>query len=253
MAPEGERRGANRFDPAERPDPTLGVEKAIQDAIRAGAFEGLEGAGAPIHIDPSPDAVVHNLLREADVKPEWVLLLAGIEQAGLQAARLLESFERDHRQWPARWHGAPPEGGPSAVRPRLWRLLLRGERTLPAPPLPRRELLRVFQRRWTRTLEEYARLLHRKNALIRRFNLICPVGDRQKPPVPVAERLEAFCERFPYPDGPPDQPPLWRRVSPPSELLVPDERSAPPPPVRGGVRLDTRRLLSRRRPPRPIG
>ena len=103
----------------------------------------------------------------------------------------------------------PPTGpaagsGPAAAnerRRRGWRSLAASfaKRRDDPPAQTRRDepAAPAFQRRWDQTLERYAALLHELNRKIRRFNQIVPLAHRQRAPLPVRERLEAFTDRFP--------------------------------------------------------
>src|SRR5689334_13110225 len=75
-------------------DPMAAVEPALEQAIREGAFDDLPGKGKPLQLDPSPNAVVRNLLKEADAKPEWVELPIQIDALVDEAAGILKELAR---------------------------------------------------------------------------------------------------------------------------------------------------------------
>jgi Domain of unknown function (DUF1992) len=198
-----------------------GVDQAIRDAQEAGKFDDLRGKGKPLVLDMSPDAVVNGLLKEANVTPEWIELARQIERLEEESERLLESFAAVHEAGRSalmgdvsgreraieRTCGAVPRAdarAPARTEPRWqfgWRALAarlaRSVVDAPAAETGREAALAEFHRRWEITLARYAALLHQINRKRRRFNQIVPLADRQRLPVPVAERLESFVERFP--------------------------------------------------------
>jgi hypothetical protein len=75
------------------------IESRIQDAISAGAFDGLRGAGKPLRFDASEDLAGANwlgfrVLRNGGMLPAWLMLAREIEdesaRLGSIRARLLE-------------------------------------------------------------------------------------------------------------------------------------------------------------------
>jgi DnaJ-like protein len=193
-------------------DPTVGLDKIITDAQKEGKFEDLRGKGQRLVIDPSPDAVVKGILKEANVSvaPEWITLAGEIDRLLEQEQQLLQTYataaEADQAVLLARGRPAadaitPEEPATNQPLQRGWRALVVSlTRKRPGMPAPRTDdevTVGAFQRRWDLTLEQYAALLHQLNRQIRRFNQIVPLAHRQRALLPVRERLESFTERFP--------------------------------------------------------
>jgi hypothetical protein len=189
-----------------RRDPEGAIDKIIRDAAAEGKFDDLEGKGKPLVLDPSPDAVIKNLLKEANVKPEWIELERLIERTLAEAETLLESFAVEaastRTRLTARHSRAPASPPPAAPpRPRPWYAGVLDRLRWSAPPAvlaaEGEEALAIYHRRWEARLARYAEILHRANREIRRYNLLVPLVQRQRALIPVAERLEAFVERIP--------------------------------------------------------
>jgi DnaJ homologue, subfamily C, member 28, conserved domain len=74
------------------------AERRIVEALRAGAFDGLRGAGQPLrleseeHVPPEWRAAFH-LLRQAGLAPEWVVLGREIEADLAEARRKLAASD----------------------------------------------------------------------------------------------------------------------------------------------------------------
>jgi hypothetical protein len=246
-------------------DPTKGVEKVITEAQQEGKFTDLPGKGKPLVIDTSPDAVVKGLLKEANVSlaPEWARLAGDID-------RLLEEEQQLLQRYAATYasdlvllsdsignQSSTPESsgqtthGWTAIARRIFR-------RHPSEPPTRARAARSLsdaQRQWDRSLERYAALLHDMNRKIRRFNQLVPLTNRQRTPLAVKERLEAFIERFPRlalaEDGAvrPE-----RSLVPPSLLVPPPEPEVQDPAMRKRAALEAVALQrARRREPPPIG
>jgi hypothetical protein len=76
------------------------VETRIQEAIEAGAFEGLEGVGRPLANDASEQLAGDNwmgfkILRNANLLPPWLELAREIEAAEARLA----AIDRRHAEW----------------------------------------------------------------------------------------------------------------------------------------------------------
>ncbi len=73
------------------------IESQIQDAMAAGLFDNLPGAGKPLRFDGNendPNWLGHHILKNAGVLPEWLNLARDIER---QLQRL-EQIDDDHRR-----------------------------------------------------------------------------------------------------------------------------------------------------------
>jgi hypothetical protein len=259
-------------------DPTKGIEQAIREAQEEGKFDNLEGKGKPLELDTSPDAVIKGLLKEANVKPEWIELGSELGRLREESERLLESYSGAHAAEQARLtadgesgvppggrHPKPASGSAAQSQPRSTARGWSGLRALAArvaaapPPVRaaeagRDEAVAAFHRRWDSTLTRYATLLHEINRKQRRFNHIVPFTDRQRALIAVADRLEAFAERFPRLAWAEDGTLRPVRGSVPPALLTPPED-----PAERLVKRDLRRAAAihgmrqmGRRPP-PIG
>jgi DnaJ homologue, subfamily C, member 28, conserved domain len=225
-------------------DLLAGIDQTIREAQQEGKFDDLPGKGKPLVLDTSPDAVVNGLLKEANVIPEWIDLGRQLERLRDESDRLLESYAAAHAAEQAALTGAGVAGsvpagerrGPasepvaarSTQRRRLgWRSLAALLTPAPFPPrlteARREEAIAAFHRRWEAALARYASLLHEINLKQRRFNQIVPFTDRQRAPAPVAERLEAFVERFPRLAWAEDGTLRTVRGTVPRELLTPPE------------------------------
>lgn len=250
-------------------DPIAGIEKIIQEAQQEGKFDDLEGKGKPLALDTSPDAVIKNLLKEANVKPEWIEIEQRIDRLLAEAETLREAFAREAQETRARLiarqGGACIDGAqslPARRRGGLLAWLFRGDPTwarggkdrVPPPPQAwQSDALAAYHRRWEVTLRRYATLLHRANREIRRYNLVVPLIWRQRAPVPLGERLAAFAERVPClapgPDG--SLQPTPGVV--PASLLAPPQEDASEARFRRDLRqaaaLQQMRRFGRRPPP----
>jgi hypothetical protein len=237
-------------------DLTTGMDKVIQEAQAEGKFDDLEGKGKPLVLDPSPDAIIRNLLKEANVKPAWIELESQLDRALSDADDLLERFAADVEAVRERLQASLAVRPAPADAPRdrwLARVLARLSPGPSPTPMPAGDLLEQYHRRWDTRLARYAGLLHQANGLLRRFNLVVPMTQRQRRPIGVAERLEAFAERFPcFERGPDGAPREVRGVVPESLLSPPREEGADPQGKRDLQRaaaLDQVRRFGRRPPP----
>src|SRR5207245_4891085 len=79
------------------PDPMSAIDKIIAEAQEDGRFNDLPGKGKPLTIDPSPDAVVKGILKEANVSvaPEWMTLANEIDALLEQMERSLEAYRAE--------------------------------------------------------------------------------------------------------------------------------------------------------------
>jgi hypothetical protein len=178
-----------------RKDIEKGIEQSIREAFAEGKFDDLEGKGKPLVLDPSPDAVVRNLLKNANVVPEWIVLASEIDRGLQDLETQLADYEREREAALA----ALPDPGtsvPASQPRRLGRLLVR-RRQATAPPVSIDEAVAAVNRRWDWTLARHAERLHALNRKIRRFNLIVPLVDRQRHLISVDEHFDRFAERFP--------------------------------------------------------
>src|SRR5579862_9494607 len=202
------------------PDP----DRTLDEAIRRGEFDDLPGKGKPLQLDTSPDAVYHALLKQANYVPEWAELSQEIDALIRQGHELLESFAAEHAAVLEALSrpviaSERAEGRRRSVLARLFgsRSDEGGARGRPGEEDP----LAQLQRRWSRSLARYASLLHGANRKIRRFNDVVPLPNRQRGPIPVAERLEAFAERFPLLERAPDGSLAQVRGTVPEALVDP--------------------------------
>ena len=183
-------------------DPSDAVEPALDIAVREGLFDNLPGKGKPLKLDPSPDAVVNNLLKDAGFKPEWVEVGQQAEALQQQAAETLERFSAELQAIRADVAAGREVVAAPAERPSWLRRLWRGDRSdRSAEPVAR---VGQLDARWEPTLRRYAHQLHEANRKLRRYNELVPLPGRQKPLIPVAERLEQFrqqCPRLAITDG----------------------------------------------------
>lgn len=235
-------------------DHATSIDQAIREAQAEGKFDDLEGKGKPLHLDPSPDAVIRNLLKEADVKPAWIELEGQIDRALSEADTLIERFAAEAASTEARLLAGPaPSRAQPAPHP-SWRARLIAHLSFaPAPTAAPVDDLTAYHRRWESRLVRYANLLHQANRQIRRFNLIVPIVARQRLPIRVGERLEQFAERFPCYErnGEGALHPV-RGVVPVSPLTPPPEPGADPQARRDLQRaaaLEGVRRFGRRTPP----
>jgi hypothetical protein len=166
----------------------IDVEKAIQDAQREGRFSNLPGQGKPLHIDPSSDAVVNNLLKEAHVRPEWIEIGCRIDDLQKRIAHHLEQFARQYQthwdkltigQNSTKWH---------SWWQRLWHV---------DPKRRCHKEVEIFNRRQRAALARYAMLLGETNVQIRRFNHLVPQRELQRNVLPIEKLLQEFMSRFP--------------------------------------------------------
>lgn len=73
------------------------IESQIQEAMAAGLFDNLPGAGRPLRLEGNendPNWLGHHILKNANVLPEWLELARDIER-GLQR---LASIDDAHRR-----------------------------------------------------------------------------------------------------------------------------------------------------------
>lgn len=247
-------------------DPSAGIDKIIQDAQQEGLFDDLEGKGKPLHLDTSPDAVIKNLLKEANVKPVWIELEAQIDRLLGEAETLLTSFDADVKRARARLltpaspsHEAGATGAAGGARPtssrHSWyaRVVARLSLSPSAAASSSTNALIAYHRRWESRLSRYADLLHQANRLIRRLNLTVPLVHRQRVAIPVAQRLEAFTERFPCYERGPDGAPRPVQGVVPTALLTPpgeeDEDRIGKRDLQRAAALQQVRRIGRRPPP----
>jgi Domain of unknown function (DUF1992) len=77
------------------------IESRINDAMAAGAFEGLRGAGKPFRFDPreslgaGEDWLGNKILQNGDLLPPWLMLAKEIERE----TALLGAVDERHREW----------------------------------------------------------------------------------------------------------------------------------------------------------
>lgn len=169
------------------------IEEAIQEAQRDGRFSNLPGQGRPLHLDPSPDAVVNNLVKNAHIRPEWIEVGCQIDALQTAIKQHLVQFSRRH---PEMWRDLAPNPASKpdfSVWKRWWHLLWHGSgnRLRGGDPVAK------FNRYCGVSLARYAALLHQTNALIRRFNRLVPHRELQRNILPVHELLTEFAAEFP--------------------------------------------------------
>lgn len=176
----------------------INVEEAIQEAQRDGRFSKLPGQGKPLEIDPSPDVVIKNLLKNAHVRPEWIEVGCEIDALQQQSARHLELYARQHAAaFEALTQSISKEQTQSHsllnTLCRWWHILWRGHehRSRRGDPVA------SFNRDWNVALARQAALLHQINARIRRYNYLVPARECQMCPIFIKEKLEAFISQFP--------------------------------------------------------
>ncbi|MDQ3815715.1 MAG: DUF1992 domain-containing protein [Armatimonadota bacterium] len=234
----------------------LSIEEIIQEAQKAGLFDNLPGKGKPLHLDPSPDAVVNNLVKEANVKPEWIELAIEIDRLLQESERLLESYARRYvSQREALEEAYMPDTGAAASPQRLWWQILAGILTAHSRSLRshhRHDELAQFRRDWDGALARYAALLHAANRKMRRFNYLVPVAHQQRRLIPIEERLRAFTEHFPRLMDTGDGTLQAMRGSVPPSLLTPpqDKPDAMPRDIQQVQILHTARRARRKQRPR---
>lgn len=174
----------------------LSIEDVIQEAQKEGKFSDLPGKGKPLHLDPSPDAVINNLLKDANVKPEWVEVAQEIETLLDNAEKLLAQYEQQHAADFAALQSAAAahdEHEPVSAWRQWWQRLLFGNRQRSVPD----RLITTFNGRWDTTIARYASLLHRTNTKIRRFNDLVPGIGRQRSLLDVTQLLNDFVQKYP--------------------------------------------------------
>jgi len=202
------------------------VEEAIQEAQKEGKFANLPGRGKPLHLDPSPDAVVKNLLKEANVKPEWIEVAQEIEKLECAAASVftayeqqytaeLVGFEQEVREW--------KRADDTSTWRRWWHRWFHG------PRLERQlcDRIEAFNCRCDVTLARYASYLHQANAKIRRYNDLVPIAGRQRGLIEVGEKLRNFAGKFPHVVATPEGFDFVRCDIPQAVLQAPYERTPP--------------------------
>lgn len=229
-------------------DPCDALEPALDIAVREGLFDHLPGKGKPLKLDPSPDAVVNNLLKDAGFKPDWVEAGQQAEALQQEAAETLERFSTDLQAIrtelaAGREIAAAPAQEPSWLL-RLWR----GNRSDRSIDLAAR--VAQLDARWEPTLRRFAHQLHEANRKLRRYNELVPLPGRQKTLIPVAERLEQFrqqCPRLAVADG----ALVERSGEIPPELLTASGREKGEKPLRTQEELRSSREFQRlgRKPP----
>jgi hypothetical protein len=231
------------------PDPLDYVDPAVTEAIRQGAFDDLPGKGKPLKLDPSRDAVVNSLLKEAGYKPEWAELLDEADALIGQAGGVVERYAADREAVQSELDFAPA-APPAAPQRRPWWSL----RPAIPSPVATAERIAEIDARWESVLRRYADHLHRANRKLRRYNEIVPLAGRQRALIPVPERLQAFAERFPRLRLDPDGALKTRPGETPNELLTDPEREPGTRVSRSESQIRAARDLRSlgRRPP-PIG
>jgi hypothetical protein len=73
------------------------VDKIIAEAQEEDLFKDLPGKGKPLTIDPSPDAVVKSILKQANVSmaPEWITLASEIDDLLGRMEHDLEAYSAE--------------------------------------------------------------------------------------------------------------------------------------------------------------
>lgn len=174
----------------------IDVEKAIQEAQREGRFSNLPGQGRPLQIDPSPDAVVNNLLKEANVRPEWIEIGCRIDELQESTTRYLDQWRRQYQNdWQKLQAPGCKSYSPTGWR-RWWHILWHGNGNR-LQSRSHHALMDNFNRRHKSAMARYAALLNETNKLIRRFNYVVPQRELQRKVLPVPELLDEFALRFP--------------------------------------------------------
>lgn len=174
----------------------IDVEEAIQEAQRDGRFSNLPGRGQRLNIDPSPDAVVNNLLKDAHVRPEWIEVGCLIDALQEKTTRYCEQFRR---QYESEWQKLTAQGPKAQCLTgwrRWWHILWHGSGNR-LQSQKHGDPINNLNRRCKSGITRYAALLHETNVQIRRFNYLVPQRDLQRHVLPVRERLEEFASNFP--------------------------------------------------------
>ena len=96
------------------------AERKIQEAIEEGLFDNLPGKGRPLVLDDDPLTpphlrIVHHVLKNARVVPEWILMEREILAAKEEAVQFLARWEADWASGRA--------GDPSSARSQYIRLM----------------------------------------------------------------------------------------------------------------------------------
>jgi hypothetical protein len=168
------------------------VEEAIQEALRDGRFDNLPGKGKPLELDPSPDAVINNLLRDSKMRPVWIEVGCEIDTLRERAALFRDEFARRHMSVFEELTQKRTAAKPEVWWRRWWRILWSGSDNR----LRRGDPVASFNRRWDVELARQAALLHEANEKIRRFNRLVPLRQLQRNTVSVSEHMEEFVCRF---------------------------------------------------------
>jgi hypothetical protein len=174
----------------------IDVEKAIQDAQREGRFSNLPGQGKPLQIDPSPDAVVNNLLKEANVRPEWIEIGCRIDALQEQTARYLDQWGRQYQNDRQKLAMRDEKVHSLTGWRRWWHILWHGSANR-LQSQAHNDSFASFNRRRESSMARYTALLNETNKQIRRFNYLVPQRELQRNVRPVRELLDEFTSQFP--------------------------------------------------------
>lgn len=147
------------------------AERNIQEAMEAGLFDNLPGKGKPLNLD-SMLPVHLQILKNANVAPDWIQLAQDIEKSRTNCARLWSRYQKEY----ARWH--------------------QFAQSPPAGVIPDR--VRHDFAEWHRhTRETYLRALKGVNTDILKLNLTGPAILCMPKPYVLKEEMERFDAVFP--------------------------------------------------------
>jgi hypothetical protein len=137
--------------------------------------------------------VVKNLVKNNQLRPEWIELGCQIDALEERTARHQTDFSHRYNRDKVAVK-APASARLEHTWRRFWRLLWQGSDNR----LRRTDPLEAFNRNRDVALARYAAILHETNAKIRRFNRLTPVVTQQRNLIPAGERLQQFAAQFPH-------------------------------------------------------
>jgi hypothetical protein len=153
-------------------------ERRIQDAIEAGEFDNLEGAGKPLQMDDNPFVpedmrVAYKVLKNSGFAPDWMVLSQEIEE---DIQRLRHRADRHFAYLRRSLHEI--SGDPYAIK-RL-----------------RAEVSRL-KNEHIRAARQHSLAIEEINRKITTFNQTVPIGSLLKVPLSLSVEMEAYEDRVP--------------------------------------------------------
>lgn len=153
-------------------------ERRIQEAIDAGAFDNLEGAGKPLKLDDNPFVpeemrVAFKVLQNSGFAPDWIVLSQHIDD---DIQRLRHTADRHFVYLRRRLNEV--SGNPYAVK----RLRTEVER---------------LKNEHKRAAKQHSLVIEEINRKISSFNQMVPIGSLLKVPLSLSVEMGAYKDRVP--------------------------------------------------------